>query len=130
MRNARLNFRQIEETHLMENVIYNELRYRGFNVDVGIVEKREKNSDGKQKRVQYEIDFVANQGSKKYYIQSALSLSSDEKIEQEKKSLRLADDSFKKIIVVKDVTKPLRDNAGIVTIGLFDFLLDENSLEL
>ena len=98
LRNARLNFRQVEETNLMENVIYNELRYRGFNVDVGIVEKREKNSD--------------------------------EKIEQEKKSLRLVDDSFKKIIVVKDVTKPLRDNAGIVTIGLFDFLLDENSLEL
>ena len=129
LRNARLNFRQIEETHLMENVIYNELRYRGFNVDVGIVEKRERGADGKQKRVQYEIDFVATQGSKKYYIQSAFSLLSQEKSEQEKKSLRNVDDSFKKIIIVKDVIKPNRDDDGIVTIGLFDFLQNENSLE-
>ena len=130
LRNARLNFRQIEETHLMKNVIYNELRYRGFAVDVGIVEKREMTDEGKQKRVQYEIDFVATQGSKKYYIQSAFSLSSEEKSEQEKKSLRNVDDSFKKIIIVKDVIKPQRDDDGIVTLGLFDFLQNENSLEL
>lgn len=130
LRNARLNFRQIEETHLMENVIFNELRYRGFNVDVGIVEKRESCKDGKKKRMQYEIDFVATQGSRKYYIQSALTVASAEKELQEKKSLLSVDDSFKKIIVVKDVIKPYCDNDGIVTIGLFDFLQNENSLEL
>lgn len=130
LRNARLNFRQIEEPHLMENVIYNELRYRGFNVDVGIVEKRESGSEGKQRRVQYEIDFVATQGSKKYYIQSAFSLSDSEKSAQEKKSLRNVFDNFKKIIVTKDVIKPFRDDDGILTIGLFDFLQNENSLEL
>lgn len=130
LRNARLNFRQIEETHLMENVLYNELRYRGFNVDVGIVEKRARNADGKETRVQHEIDFVATQGSKKYYVQSALSILSAEKEMQEKFSLKNVDDSFKKILVVKDVLKVRRDEDGIVTIGLFDFLLNENSLEL
>ena len=130
LRNARLNFRQIEETHLMENVLYNELRYRGFNVDVGIVEKRARNADGKETRVQHEIDFVATQGSKKYYVQSALSIPSAEKEMQEKFSLKNVDDSFKKIVVVKDVLKVRRDEDGIVTIGLFDFLLNENSLEL
>ena len=130
LRNARLNFRQIEESHLMENVIYNELRYRGFHVDVGIVEKRELKEDGKQKRVQYEIDFIATQGSRKYYIQSALHLPDDEKSEQEKKSLRNVNDSFKKIIIVKDVFKTRRDDDGIITIGLFDFLQNENTLEL
>ena len=129
LRNARLNFRQIEETHLMENVIYNELRYRGFNVDIGIVEKRERGIDGTQKRIQYEIDFVATQGSRKYYIQSAFSLSSQEKSEQEKKSLLNVDDSFKKIIIVKDVIKPNCDDDGILMIGLFDFLQNENSLD-
>ena len=130
LRNARLNFRQIEETHLMENVIFNELRYRGYNVDVGIVEKRESGEDCKKKRVQYEIDFIATQGSRKYYIQSALSVASSEKESQEKKSLLSVDDSFKKIIIVKDIIKPYCDNDGIVTIGLFDFLQNENSLEL
>ena len=130
LRNARLNFRQTEETHLMENVIYNELRYRGFNVDVGIVEKRERDENGKEKRTQYEIDFVATQGSKKYYIQSAFFLGSAEKIEQEKKSLKTVSDSFKKIIIVKDIIKPLRDEDGILTISLFDFLQNENSLEI
>ena len=130
LRNARLNFRQIEETHLMENVIFNELRYRGCNVDVGIVEKRETCEDGKTKRVQYEIDFIATKGSRKYYIQSALSVASREKELQEKKSLLSVDDSFKKIIIVKDIIKPYCDNDGIVTIGLFDFLQNENSLEL
>ena len=130
LRNARLNFRQIEEPHLMENVLYNELRYRGFNVDVGVVEKRETGEDGRQRRAQYEIDFVASQGSRRYYIQSAFSLSSDEKIIQEKKSLRGVDDSFKKIIVVKDVIKTRHDDDGILTVGLFDFLQDDSSLEL
>ena len=130
LRNARLNFRQIEENHLMENIIYNELRYRGFNVDVGIVEKRIKDSDGKEVRKQHEVDFVASQGSRKYYIQSAFSMDSAEKELQEKISLRAIDDSFKKIIVVKDVINVRRDENGIVTISLFDFLQNENSLEL
>jgi hypothetical protein len=130
LRNARLNFRQVEEAHLMENVIYNELRYRGFNVDVGVVEKRERDSDGKQRRLQYEIDFVSTQGSRKYYIQSALSLGTTDKSEQEKKSLRNVDDSFKKIIIVKDVLKPQHDDDGIAIIGLFDFLKYADSLEL
>lgn len=130
LRNARLNFRQIEETHLMENIIYNELRYRNFNVDVGIVEKREKNDEGKLMHVQYEIDFVATKGSSKYYIQSAFSIADEKKSEQEKKSLRNVNDSFKKIVIVKDVIKPRHDEAGILTIGLFDFLQDENSMDL
>ena len=130
LRNARLNFRQIEENHLMENIIYNELRYRGFNVDVGIVEKRIKDPDGKEVRKQYEVDFIATQGSRKYYIQSAFSMDSAEKELQEKTSLRAIDDSFKKIIVVKDVINVRRDENGIVTISLFDFLQNENSLEL
>jgi len=128
LRNARLNFRQIEESHLMENVIYNELRYRGFNVDVGIVEKRETDDEGKRKRILYEVDFIANQGSRKYYIQSALNISSAEKSEQEKKSLKSVNDSFKKIIIVKDVIKQYMDEDGIMIISLFDFLQDENSL--
>ena len=130
LRNARLNFRQIEENHLMENIIYSELRYRGFNVDVGIVEKRIKDPDGKEVRKQHEVDFVASQGSRKYYIQSAFSMDSAEKELQEKISLRAIDDSFKKIIVVKDVINVRRDENGIVTISLFDFLQNEDSLEL
>ncbi|MBQ7158679.1 MAG: ATP-binding protein [Treponema sp.] len=129
LRNARLHFRQIEEPHLMENVLYNELRYRGFAVDVGIVEKRARNDTGQQKRVQYEIDFVATQGSKKYYIQSALSVAQADKAAQEKKSLQHVHDSFKKIIIVKDVIKPYHDDDGIAYLGLFDFLQDENGLE-
>lgn len=130
LRNARLNFRQIEQTHIMENVIYNELRFRGFNVDVGIVEKRIKNENGKEKRNYYEIDFIAMKGSQKYYIQSAFDMSSEEKENQEKFSLRNIDDSFKKIVIVKDVIKIQRDEKGIVTIGLFEFLKNTNSLEL
>lgn len=130
LRNARLNFRQIEQTHLMENIIYNELRYRGFNVDVGVVEKRIIDSEGKSRRNHYEIDFVATKGSRKYYIQSAFEMNSAEKETQEKFSLRNIDDSFKKIVIVKDVIKPQHDEDGITTIGLFDFLDDMNSLEL
>ena len=130
LRNARLGFRQIEETHLMENVIYNELRSRGYSVDVGVVEKRGTNKDGKEYKNQLEIDFVANLGSKRYYIQSAFSMSTEEKRIQEKASLINVNDSFKKIIVVKDVMNIIRDEYGITTMSIYDFLLKENSLEL
>lgn len=130
LRNARLGFRQIEETHLMENIIYNELRSRGYSVDVGIVEKRDINEAGKEIKRQLEIDFIANLGSKRYYIQSAFSMSSEEKRIQEKASLASVNDSFKKIIVVKDVVGVTRDEKGITTMSVYDFLLKENSLEL
>lgn len=129
IRNARLGFRQVEETHLMENVIYNELVSRGLNVDVGIVPTREK-IDEKNIRKQLEIDFIANMGSKRYYIQSALQISSEEKECQEKASLERVNDSFKKIIIVKDVVNITRDEKGITTMNLYDFLLNENSLDL
>lgn len=129
LRNARLDFRQIEETHLMENIIYNELRYRGYNVDVGFVETRE-NIDGTLKRKQLEIDFVANQGNKRYYIQSAYDIPNEEKMKQETKSLDNIDDSFKKIIVVRNSIKPRRNEKGYLIVGLKKFLLDHNSLEL
>ena len=125
LRNARLNFRQIEETHLMENVIYNELLVRGYSVDVGIVELR-KGDDRKQ----VEIDFVANRGSQRYYIQSAYALSTEEKQQQEVRPLRAVGDSFKKIVVVKDDILLRRDDYGIVTLGLRQFLTDDNSLNL
>ena len=130
LRNARLGFRQVEETHLMENIIYNELRVRGYQVDVGVVVKRDRNKEGVQEKKQLEIDFVANMGSKRYYIQSAFSLPDAEKRAQEKASLINVNDSFKKIIIVKDVVKPLYDNDGILTISIYDFLLNEHSLEL
>lgn len=130
LRNARLGFRQIEETHLMENIIYNELRSRGYSVDVGMVEKRGKDADGKEYKNQLEIDFVANLGSKRYYVQSAFSMPTEEKRIQEKASLINVNDSFKKIIVVKDVVNVTRDEAGITTMSIYDFLLKENSLEL
>ena len=130
LRNARLGFRQVEETHLMENIIYNELRMRGFRVDIGVVVKRGRTEEGVQEKKQLEIDFVANMGSKRYYIQSAFSLPDDEKRAQEKASLINVGDSFKKIVIVKDVVKPLHDDDGILTMSIYDFLLDENSLEL
>ena len=130
LRNARLGFRQVEETHLMENIIYNELRVRGYRVDIGVVVKRSRTEDGVQEKKQLEIDFVANMGSKRYYIQSAFSLPEAEKRAQEKASLINVNDSFKKIIIVKDVVKPLYDDDGILTMSIFDFLLNENSLEL
>lgn len=129
-RNARLGFRQVEETHLMENIIYNELRMRGFQVDVGVVLKRSRNEEGRQEKKQLEIDFVANLGSRRYYIQSAFSLPDKEKEEKEKASLLNVNDSFKKIIIVKDVAKVKHDENGITTMSIFDFLLQENSLEL
>ena len=130
LRNARLGFRQIEETHLMENIIYNELRSRGYSVDVGVVEKRTINAAGKAERKQLEIDFIANLGSKRYYIQSAFSLPTKEKLAQETASLVSVNDSFKKIIIVKDVVNVTSDEKGITTMSIYDFLLKENSLEL
>ena len=130
LRNARLEFRQTEENHIMENIIYNELRIRGFRVDVGLVEHYGKDNAGKSTKKQLEVDFVATKGSKKYYIQSAFSMSNPEKIEQEQRSLRSINDSFKKIIVVRDNIKIRRNDYGIVTMGIYNFLLDENSLDL
>ena len=130
LRNARLGFRQVEETHLMENIIYNELRSRGYTVDVGVVEKRGTDENGKEYKNQLEIDFVANLGSKRYYIQSAFSMPTEEKCIQEKAPLVNVNDSFKKIIVVKDVVNVTRDEDGITTMSIYDFLLKENSLEL
>ena len=130
LRNARLGFRQVEETHLMENIIYNELRSRGYSVDVGVVEKRGTDEKGKEYKKQLEIDFVANLGSKRYYIQSAFSMPTEEKRIQEKASLVNVNDSFKKIIVVKDIVNVTRDEDGITTMSIYDFLLKENSLEL
>lgn len=114
----------------MENIIYNELCIRGFNVDVGVVEQRGKDENGKVVRKQYEIDFVANQGSKRYYVQSAFMMPNAAKERQESASLLEVPDSFKKIIVVKENIKAKRNEQGIVTIGLFDFLLNPNSLDL
>ncbi len=129
LRNARLGFRQIEETHLMENIIYNELRARGFQVDVGVVPIRKISNDGKRVRTQLEVDFIATLGSRKYYIQSAFAIPDESKEKQEKASLLNIDDSFKKIIVIKDVINIKRDNDGIITISIYDFLLKENSLD-
>lgn len=130
LRNARLGFRQVEETHIMENVIYNELRSRGYSVDVGVVEKRVRNEEGKEERIYLEIDFIANLGSKRYYIQSAFSMPTEKKRMQEKASLINIGDSFKKIIIVKDVINVTRDETGITTMSIYDFLLKENSLDL
>lgn len=129
LRNAQLNFRQQEENHIMENIIYNELLIRGFNVDVGIVEHTIK-EDNKTIRKKYEVDFVCNQGNKRYYIQSAFSIPDQAKLEQEQNSLIHIDDSFKKIIVVKDRIKPWINESGIVIMDIMDFLLNQNSLEL
>lgn len=129
LRNVRLNFRQVEETHLMENVIYNELRSRGFSVDVGVVEVWERDSEGKKNRKALEVDFVVNKGSQRYYIQSAYALPTQEKVELENRSLMNIDDSFKKIVIVKEDVLLKRNDAGIVTMGLRDFLMDENSLD-
>lgn len=130
LRNARINFRQTEKSHLMENMIYNELRIRGFNVDVGIVPVTVNNSDGRRQRATLEVDFVCNRGSKRYYIQSAYRMPSDEKIRQEKASLLKVADSFKKIIVVGDECPITRDDHGITTMSIYDFLLKDNSLEI
>ena len=129
LRNARLGFRQMEETHLMENVVYNELLSRGYAVDVGVVETRKRNQDGKQEKRKLEIDFVANMGSRRYYIQSAFQIPDKEKERQEKESLNSIGDSFKKIVLVRDVVKNSRDDKGIITMSIYDFLMDKDSLE-
>lgn len=130
LRNARLGFRQIEETHLMENIIYNELRVRGYQVDVGVVEHYESNKEGKRGKKQLEVDFVATKGSEKYYLQSAFAMPTEDKVKQEQRSLLSISDSFKKIIIVGDHRKVRRDENGILSIGLLPFLLDKNSLFL
>lgn len=128
LRNARLNFRQVEETHIMENVIYNELRYRGFNVDVGVVEYKT-TIKGESIRQFFEVDFVINKGSKRYYIQSAYDIPDNEKLQQETNSFDRIDDSFKKIIIVYKAMKPRMTEKGYMMIGLKEFLLNENSLD-
>ncbi len=125
LRNARLGFRQLEETHLMENVLCNDLLRRGFDVDVGVVERNVRTEDGKNIHKQLEVDFVVNRGDERYYIQSALSIDDPDKREQEIASLIRIPDSFKKIVVVKDYIKPWRDEHGIQYVGIEDFLLDE-----
>ncbi len=125
IRNAKLNFRQQEETHIMENIIYNELLFRGYNVDIGVVNIREGDA-----RKQIEVDFVCNQFNKKYYIQSVLSLATRDKTIQEERSLLSIPDNFKKIIVVRDNKKPWITDEGILVIGIFDFLLNKNSLDI
>ncbi len=130
LRNARINFRQYEKSHLMENLIYNEMRVRGYNVDVGTVPTYVKNADGKMQRANLEVDFVCNLGSRRYYIQSAYRMESDEKVRQERASLLKVDDSFKKIIVVGEECPVTRDEQGITTISIYDFLLKDNALEM
>lgn len=130
LRNAILDMRQQEETHIMENIIYNELIIRGYSVDVGMVEIKKPDKDGKWIRTQLEVDFIANLGNNKYYVQLALSIPDREKEIQESRSLTNINDSFKKIIVVKEHIMPRRNEEGILTIGLFDFLLKEDSLDL
>lgn len=129
LRNAWLNFRQNEENHIMENIVYNELKIRGFDVDVGIVEYNYRDENGKSKRKQLEVDFVANKGSKRYYIQSALTVGYEEKRLQETNSLNRIDDSFKKIVVVKDNIIPWHDEKGILYVGIEEFLLDETAMD-
>lgn len=128
LRNARLNFRQYEETHLMENLIYNELRQRGMSVDVGVVVKNEKDANGVSVRKQYEVDFVCNQGSQRYYIQSALRLPSEDKREQEVRSLKSINDSFKKFVITEDLISRYQDDDGITYMNIYEFLLNEDNL--
>ena len=129
LRNARLWFRQLEETHIMENVLYNDLIRRGMNVDVGVVEYNTKDADGKKIRKQLEVDFVVNQGGKRFYIQSALSIADPDKKEQEIESLKRIPDSFSKMVVVRDYLKPWQDENGITYVGIEQFLLNEELLK-
>ncbi len=129
LRNARLNFRQVEENHVMENIIYNELKVRGYAVDIGVVNVYDYNKENKRILKNYEVDFVATKGSNKYYIQSAFSLDNIGKLEQETNSLNNINDSFKKIVIVRNNIKPRRDENGITTMGIYNFLLEENSLD-
>ena len=128
LRNARLNFRQLEETHTMENIIFNELKIRGFNVDIGVVIVNS-SKDGSSVRKQYEIDFVCNKGSKRYYIQSAYAIPDQAKMEQEQRSLMMTGDAFKKIIITKDAPASYYNDSGVLIMSLFDFMLNPDSLE-
>ena len=128
LRNARLNFRQQEQPHILENIIYNELIVRGYNVDVGIVEKNIRDENGKQQNIQYEVDFVCNLGSKRYYIQSAFSIPDSQKMEQERTPLLRINDSFKKFIIVQDHIKTWQDDNGFIIMNVLDFLLNPDSL--
>lgn len=130
LRNARLNFRQLEETHSMENIIFNELKIRGFNVDVGVIIQYDTNEKGNSIRKQLEIDFVCNKGSKRYYIQSAYVIPDQAKMEQEQRSLMLTGDFFKRIIITKDTPAPHYNEKGVLIMSAYDFLLDENSLDI
>lgn len=130
LRNARLNFRQIEENHAMENIIFNELKARGFNVDVGVVVMNETDKNGKKIRKQLEIDFVCNKGSKRYYIQSAFAVSDTGKMQQEQRSLINTGDGFKKIIITKDALAPLYNEEGVLVMNVFDFLLKPDSMDI
>lgn len=130
IRNCRLNYRQQEQTYIMENIIYNELLIRGYNIDVGIIEHMIRNKSGKQQLIQLEVDFICNKGSNRYYIQSAFSIPDETKMIQETSSLDKIDDSFKKIIVTQDLGKPWRNEKGYLIINILDFLLNPNSLDL
>ena len=130
LRNARLNFRQLEETHSMENIIFNELKIRGFNVDVGVIMQYDTNEKGNSIRKQLEIDFVCNKGSKRYYIQSAYAIPDQAKMEQEQRSLMLTGDFFKRIIITKDTPVPHYNENGVLIMSVYDFLLNENSLDI
>lgn len=130
LRNARLNFRQQEENHIMENLIFNELRLREFDVDVGIVTVNSRDEDGKSKRTQHEVDFVANRGSQRYYIQSAFAIPDEQKRAQETASLTGIGDSFRKIVVVRENITPWHDENGILYVGIEDFLLDDRAMDL
>lgn len=130
LRNARLNFRQVEETHVMENIIFNELKVRGYNVDVGVVVMNEVDKNGKKIRKQLEVDFVCNKGSKRFYIQSAYALPDKEKMEQEQRSLVNTGDGFKKIIITKNAVAPLYNEEGILVMSVYDFLLNPDSMEI
>lgn len=126
LRNVRINFRQIEQTHSMENIIYNELKLRGFYVDVGVVTSLEKNTEGKYIRKQLEVDFVCNQGTFRYYIQSAFSLPDKEKQQQETRPFTKIEDSFKKIIVTHDMIPKFYNEEGVLMVNIYDFLLNES----
>lgn len=128
--NARLNFRQLDETHTMENLIFNELKIRGFNVDVGIVAVNSTDSEGRSIRKQHKIDFVCNKGYKRYYIQSAYAIANQAKMEQEQRSLMMIHDGFKKIIITKDTPAPYYNDSGVLIMNVFDFMLNPNSLEI
>ncbi len=130
LRNARLNFRQVEETHVMENIIFNELKVRGFNVDVGVVVMNEVDKSGKKIRKQLEVDFVCNKGSKRYYIQAAYAIPDVEKLKQEQRSLINTGDGFKKIIITKDAVAPLYNDEGVLMMNVYDFLLNQDSMDI